>query len=73
MNTSTAFRDRQNLEATFLNIQDTPGALMPISTRMLTDRAIFDIDPIGSIYSFGSEACRVDHFLSPRYGTGASA
>ncbi len=50
-----------------MNIQDAPGALLPISTKMLTDRTIFDIEPIGSIYGFGSEACRVDHFLSPQY------
>lgn len=34
---------------------------------MLTDQTYFDVEPIGSVYSFTSEACRLDHFLSPRY------
>jgi hypothetical protein len=50
-----------------VNIQDFPDFMMSIEPGMLLDRTKFDIEPIGSIYSFGSEACRLDHFLSPRY------
>jgi 2-polyprenyl-3-methyl-5-hydroxy-6-metoxy-1,4-benzoquinol methylase len=48
-------------------IADFPDPHMQIEKRMLIDQSTFDVEPIGAIYSFGSEACRVDHFLSPRY------
>jgi SAM-dependent methyltransferase len=48
-------------------IREFPGADLVIEQRMLTDQSRFDLEPIGTIHSLGSEACRVDHFLSPRY------
>jgi 2-polyprenyl-3-methyl-5-hydroxy-6-metoxy-1,4-benzoquinol methylase len=50
-----------------LKIVGYPDASAPITPMMLVDQAAFDVEHIASIYSLGSEACRVDHFLSPRY------
>lgn len=44
-----------------------PDEALPIGPGMLGDQSVFDIEPLASIYSLGSEACRLDHFLSPRY------
>ncbi len=48
-------------------IEGFPSFDMPMQPGMLTDPTVFDVEPIASIYSFASEACRLDHFLSPRY------
>lgn len=50
-----------------MNILDFPHVFMPAVAGMLDDTGSFDLEPMSSIYSFGSEACRVDHFLSPRF------
>lgn len=50
-----------------MNIVDFPHIFMPMLAGMLDDATSFDLEPTPSIYSLGSEACRVDHFLSPRY------
>ncbi len=50
-----------------MNIQDFPHPFMPVDAGMLDNRAAFDLEAVASVHSFGSEACRLDHFLSPRY------
>lgn len=50
-----------------MNIQDFPSVFLPTVAGMLDDASMFDMEAIPSIHSFGSEACRVDHFLSPRF------
>lgn len=38
-----------------------------VSEGMLEDSSLFDIEQIASVASFVSEACRLEHFLAPRY------
>lgn len=50
-----------------MNIQDFPNTFPQLRAGMLTDPAEFDIELDDSPYIFGSDACRLDHFLTPSY------
>lgn len=40
---------------------------MEIKEGLLADPLLFDVEPIASVHSFNSEACRTDHFAAPNY------
>lgn len=50
-----------------MNVQDFPQLYPEIREGLLSDPAHFDIEAAFSPYIFGSDACRLDHFLTPSY------
>lgn len=48
-------------------IQNFPSQDMVLREGLLTDPTVFDVESMSSIHSFTSEACRLEHFLAPRY------
>lgn len=50
-----------------MNVQDFPHFQPELKAGLLDDPDQFDIETLASPHLFGSDACRLDHFLSPAY------